>query len=244
MTNTITLPVPVIENPRWRVNVRPATYQRERIPTLSDCLDIVEKSRVRLRGWDFPHSGSRHGDVAFGQDWVASWSDAFGHLEYWRFYQSTQFLYLGSVREVTERDWNERIRNAMKFHADSHVDIDAVPGFVTITEIIYNLTEYFEFVARLAQAQIYSEPFRVLISLEDVGGFMLAADKQRSWSSNFVTSNKRIEYSVSLTPEDSVGAASDHAIKAAIAIFERFGWRHPNRDVIRSDQQKLLTRSW
>lgn len=244
MTAPEILPVPVLESPHWRVNFQPGTYAKNRIPTLQDCLDTVQKNRVRLRGWDFPHLGRRPEQIIYGPTWLGSWSDAFGHLEYWRLYQSSQFLYLGSVREVTESDWNARIRKSMKFHADDDVDIDKVPGFLSLTEVIYNTTEYFEFAARLAQAGIYTERVNISVGLTGVKGFMLAADENRGWSSDFVTSMDNMKYEVSLSQTELVASAAEHAFRCTIWIFERFGWLKPNMDAIKSDQQKLLTGKW
>jgi len=55
----IDLPVPVLQHPHWRVNFRPAVYEDNLIPTLAKCFEIIEKNRVSLRGWDFPHLSRR-----------------------------------------------------------------------------------------------------------------------------------------------------------------------------------------
>lgn len=235
------LPVPVLENPHWRVNFQPRTYEKTRL-SLDACLDIVQKNRVRLRGWDFPHVGRRNEQLIFGENWVGTWSDAFEHLEYWRFYQSAQFLYLGSIREVTEKDWNKVIRKSMRFHADDNVDIDKVPGFVSLTEVIYNTTEIFEFAARLAQAGVYTEPVHVSIRLNGVRDFMLAADENRGWTSDYVTQLDKISFEETLDQTELVASAAERAFACSVFIFERFGWFKPNLDAIRSEQQKLLKR--
>jgi hypothetical protein len=171
------LPVPVRDYPHWRVTYRPATYEENRIATLSECFETVSKNRVSFRGWDFPHMPSGSDDVAYGDHWVAAWSDFMGHLEYWRFYQSTQYLYLGSVREVTEKGWAEKLRATQHFINDE--DLAAAPGFLSITNFTYNVTEIFEFAARLAQASIYREPVEITIRLTGIQGFILAADPNR-----------------------------------------------------------------
>ncbi|HEX6097074.1 MAG TPA: hypothetical protein VF432_12170 [Thermoanaerobaculia bacterium] len=243
MTTAEKLPVPVLENPHWRVNFRPEAYVPDRLETLADCLDVVRKTRVRLRGWDFPMV-PQDSKLVFGDTWIAGSSDFMGHLEYWRFYQSTQFLYLGSIREVTESDWETEIRKAMKWRAHGTVDVDAVPGFLSLTESIYNLTEYFEFAARLAQAQIYMDPVTVTISIKGVAGFMLAAEPGRRWTTEYVTGASELTYTKTFTPTDLIASAADHALTCALWLFERFGWLKPNVDAIRTDQQKLLSRQF
>ncbi|MBV8517306.1 MAG: hypothetical protein JO197_07875 [Acidobacteria bacterium] len=167
-----------------------------------------------------------------------------GHLEYWRFYQSSQFLYLGSVREVTDPEWAEKIRTTMKWHARDRVNIDEVPGFLSVVECVYNLTEYFEFAARLAQAEVYTDSVTVSISIKGIKGFMLAADHNRLWKPDFVATQDEFHYSHAYSPADLVSSAAEEALRCTTWLFERFGWLHPNLDVLRSDQQKLLTQKF
>lgn len=238
------LPVAVLEHPHWRVNYRPSSYVADRLPTLSECFAVIQKTRVALRGWDFPHVSSRQSEHDRGDSWIAGWNDFRGHIEYWRFYQSAQFLYLGTVREITEAAWTPKLREAMRFHADSNVDIDAVPGFLSLTNSIYNITEYFEFAARLAQSQTYVDPVTISISLNGVAGFMLAADENKMWSSDFVARRGDLKYETTLAPAELVASAAEHAVTCTVWLFERFGWLNPNVDAIRTDQQKLLTRQY
>jgi len=242
MTPVQKLPVPVLEHPRWRVNYRPATYVADRLANLSDCWEILHKTTVRLRGWSFPYMPSRDAERDYGDTWVAGWSNFEGHVEYWRFYQSTQFLYLGSVREVTEPEWTSKLRRTMDSHAAPGVDLDSVPGFLSLTNSIFNITEFFEFAARLAQAQVYTDPVTIDISIRGIRGFMLAADANKMWSSDYVARQPDLRYEKTLTPAELVASAAEHAIGCAVWLFERFGWLKPNIDAIRTDQQKLLTR--
>ena len=41
----VELPVPVLEHPHWRVNIRPNDYQEQLIPSLGKCLEIIEVDR-------------------------------------------------------------------------------------------------------------------------------------------------------------------------------------------------------
>jgi len=232
------LPVPVRDYPHWRVTYRPETYDENRIPSLSDCLEVVTKNRVSLRGWDFPHVPRSGEEMAYGSRWIAAWSDFMGHIEYWRFYQSTQFVYLGSVRETTERAWAEHLRATQHFM--DREDIANVPGFISITNFVYNVTEIFEFATRLAQASIYREPVEIAINLSGIRGFVLAADPNRMWPNAYAASQPEIAYKQSFTPADLVADAATAAVACTAWFFERFGWLDPNMAVIRSDQQKFL----
>ncbi len=242
MTPADKLPVPVLEHPHWRVNFRPSKYVPNRLATLSECLEVLQKARVRLGGRDFPHSPNPH-QLGYGDTWVAGSSDFMGHLEYWRFYQSTQFLYLGSVREVTEPEWQARIRDSLKRRTGTPEDVDAPPGVLSITDAIHNLTEYFELASRLAQAQIYEDPVTISVSVKDVAGFMLVAPGRR-WPAEYVTRESELRYSRTFGPAELIASSADHALACALWLFERFGWLKPNVDLIRTDQQKLLTRQF
>ena len=237
------LPVSVREVPHWRVTYRPSTYDEQRIPRLSECLEIVSKHRVRLRGWDFPSIPPQNDEMEYGSRWIAAWSDFMGHLEYWRFYQSTQFLYLGSVREVTEKEWTEKLRNTQRF-SNQRDFMTSAPGFLSITNFIYNLTEIFEFAARLAQAGVYSEPLEIAIRISGIKGFILAAGPGEYWPDAYSASEPELTYQQTLTPADLVASAADVAINCTVWFFERFGWLNPHVSVIRTTQQRLLTRTF
>jgi hypothetical protein len=68
------LPVPVKRFPYWTVLYRPEAFVPERIASMSECVKLVEKARVQLRGWDFPHLGIREDRVlaAFSKRTVRS----------------------------------------------------------------------------------------------------------------------------------------------------------------------------
>jgi len=102
MMETTDIPVDVTNGPHWRVNFRPDSYDKEVIPTLNESMRLAQQSVVQLRGWDYPHVSGNKVEQARGQNWVASWADFMGHVEYWRLFQSGQFLHLFKMLEATE----------------------------------------------------------------------------------------------------------------------------------------------
>lgn len=236
------LPVPVLEYPHWRVTYRPATYVENRIESLSRCYAIVSREQVRLRGWDFPYLPASRAELVEGRRWIGAWSNFMGHIEYWRFYQSTQFLYLGAVREVSEDGWREKLRGQQRFL--DKPDISDVPGFVSITNLIFNVTEIFEFAARLSQAEVYLEPLDISIQLIGIRGFTLAADRDWSWPYAFAASEAELSFQQTFVPAELVASAADSALNCAVWFFERFGWLNPNVAAIKSEQQRLLERTY
>ncbi|HEX6083426.1 MAG TPA: hypothetical protein VF266_02810 [Thermoanaerobaculia bacterium] len=235
------LPVPVLEHPHWRVNYRPSAYVAGKVPTLDECWEILQRTTVRLGGWPFPRIPVRDSDRDYGDGWIAGWSNSSSRVEYWRFYQSTQFLYLGNPREVADPQQMSELRSAMTSNTDSPSDLESVPGFLSITNSVETITKFFEFAARLAQARVYVDPITIDISIKGIAGFMLAAESKWWWT-DYVARQAEFRYEKTIAPAELVAAAAEHAIQCAVWLFGRFGWAKPNVDAIRTDQQKLLAR--
>ena len=176
-----------------------------------------------------------------GTHWVASWSEFMGHLEYWRFYQSTQFVYLGSVRERTEPDWDEKLRNQTKFHfGHLGTDVRNAPGFLHMKNFIYTVTEYFEFASRLCQAEVYEGALEVSIALRGTQGSILTTDPDRFWHRLYRSPSLDLENTWTISTTDLITAASNHSLEAMVWFFERFGWTELSPDVLKSDQEAFL----
>lgn len=62
-----TSPNPIVEEIKssayWRVVIRPAKYDENRLKSAKQCFDIIDASKVSLRGWDYPHLDSREQNV-------------------------------------------------------------------------------------------------------------------------------------------------------------------------------------
>ncbi|MBF0329946.1 MAG: hypothetical protein HQL10_12370 [Nitrospirae bacterium] len=242
MKEKIELPVPVLDNPHWRVNFRLAEYKEQLVPSLGNCFEIIEKNKLSLRGWDYPHLSRRDADRGYGKNWIASWSDFLGHYEYWRFYQSGQFLHLFSVREATETEWRKKLEAEMRSHLSSMSDIDweTVPGFISIVNFTYNVTEIYEFAARLCQSQVYQGPINIKIELRGIKGFVLSAPWKRAWYSYYAASEDILERTADYESDDLVASSKEAALESIVWFFERFGWLNPTPSVISNDQENLI----
>ena len=123
------------------------------------------------------------------------------------------------------------------------VEWDTVPGFISILNLLYNVTEYFEFAARLAQAGIYEGAVTVRIELHGVKGFVLTPESDRSWGLYCVASENLLEKSWAIPSDKLVADTSGHSLAATAWFLESFGWREPNLAVLQKDQEKFLRRS-
>lgn len=240
--NPTSLPVPVIEHPHWEVIIHPEEYTNELIPTLADCYKLIEQTKVSLRGWDYPHLSREEKERGQGTDWVASWS-SFKHYEYWRLFQSSQFLHLFSLPE-TAPSWKNELKETTKMHlGDMHdVDFEKIPGYISIGNFIYTITEVFEFATRLVQKNLYTGNVFISIKLHNIKGFVLTTDRNRAWWGYYAASENILGYQWKVPSVELVTESPKKALKAIAWFFERFGWIEQNNDAIREDQEKLLAR--
>lgn len=239
------LPVPVTNFPFWRVSFRPETYVPDLIPTLTDCVKLVEKTRVRLRGWDFPNWSPHKTEESFGSTYIASWANFMGSIEYWRLYQSGQFVHLAAVREVTEGQWRvklqqETIGHLGRLSAMRDKDWDSVPGYISLINLVYIVTEVFEFAARICQAGVYRGVLSVSIEINGIKGFVLTTDFDRAWSEYCAAGEDHFGRAWQISSDNLVSASAEHSMTAIAWFCERFGWLSPNLNALKNDQQKFL----
>jgi len=239
MNDNFNIPVPVLDNPHWRVVFRPSTFENSRIQSISRLKELVEQNQVRLRGWDFPHMGGSE-ERGTGNNWIASWSTFRSHIEYWRFFQSTQFVYLSSVREKTEQEWDTKLRREFHSRQLNEEQIDAIPGFFSLTNFIYTITEYFEFASRLCQASIYSEPIEITIELKKIRNFTLTASWDRALYELYQATEDDLGNSWSFEPTELIAASNEASLETIVWFLERFGWVGMKTEVLRKDQENFL----
>jgi hypothetical protein len=229
------------EGPHWRLVIRPQPHVDERLP-LEECLGTVAAATVHFRGWDFPHFNRRE-SPEIRVDSVGSADNFRGHLEYWRQFQSGQFVYIASVREWSLGEWGETLRRASERHLNVSESFDwpAVPGFVDLVNFVYIITEFFEFAARLTQALPRAEEVEITVGLYGIGGFVLTTDDQRrSLWEYYASAEDTLERTVSLPLLELVASSHEQALDVIRWFFVRFGWLNPNMESIRRDQEELM----
>lgn len=241
VTQTV-LPVDVLDHPHWRINYRPHEYIEERIPSLGQCFKIIEKNRVSLRGWDYPHLSNHQKERGQGTNWVASWSSFMGHREYWRFYQSTQFLHLFSVREATEDGWRTKLQTQTASHLShmDHINWNNVPGFISLLNFIYCATEIVEFAARLCQSEVYKGELDITIQLNKIKGFVLTTEWDRVWLEYYSASEDMLGKTWTIDSGSLIADSAQYSLDVVVWFFERFGWLNPTIAVLRKDIDNYL----
>jgi len=210
-------------NGYWRVNIRPTRFEENRIPSLSECRRIVEASRVVLRGWDYPHV--RPERIVNGNDWIESSVDwQHGHIEYWRLFQSGQFVHHSAMREDYEE--TSRAKHGLDF-----------------LNTLYTITEIFEFSARIAAQTVLTPEAIIEFELHGTADRRIFSwDPGRYFSMDYVCRIEAISHSDQWPDEVLLGRAAELALDATVYVLERFNWTEVPRGLLAEEQRKFLGR--
>lgn len=218
----------------WRINLRPTEYNSNRIGSLSECRDLVESSQVRLRGWYYPHIDEK--EFVNGQNWVASGSDFGGSIEYWRLYQSGQFIHQFAMEEDYGLKESRRHELTEEFRTEAK-------GYLSILSTLYSITEIFEFTARMASKGIFVPGIELSIRLIDTEDRQLFFwDKLRTLNRAYKCTIPEILYGATFDRLKIMACAPELALDATRYIFERFNWSQVPMGILAEEQRKLLER--
>ena len=224
----------------WRINFQPVVATTK-LKTLGDCCNIVEKNQVQLRGWNYPHFPRRkdeESNVESGNNYYSGWIEWHDHIEFWRMYQSGQFLHYLALREDRgDRDGWDIVEN-------SNIEPNK---FLSIVGTIYEITEIFEFLSKLVRENLYDEGVKVSISLHNTENRMLKMDDPvRSFFmyGEYKTGIKDISFEQIYSKEDLITKSHDLSMGAILYFFDRFNWHKPPLDVLKKDQDILINRRW
>lgn len=225
----------------WRILFEPNSDQTKLTP-LKECREIVDRNSVHLRGWDYPHIPRRTGnDTAlepgdnYWQGWL-DWED-YHHKEFWRMYQSGQFIhYLGLYEDwVTDPKFNSMWEREAKTMGQG--------GGLGITSTVFLITEIYQFLSRLATNNLYDEGVNVSISLNNTKDRQLYVDSYSRIPLSYSrkTSADNIKFEESYKKEEILADPKELAFQTIIYFFERFGWDNPNIETIKTDQENLIS---
>lgn len=221
--------------PHWRVIIRPEVFEEGRIPSLADCQQIVESSKVSLGGMGYPRL-YHHEKLSRGNDWVGYRFQLPGVLEVWRFYQSGQFVQRFSLRESEMDDVAvERERNRV------YTPEDFTPmGFMDWMLTLYTVTQVFEFAARLAEKGVFDDALRITIEMIGVKDRVLCLLGGVLQMDRFYAAGEdRLAGEWACGTEDILANSAALARVATAHFFERFGW-DVSPDWLANQQKKFF----
>jgi len=232
-------PVRVLEKIKsrgyWEVVIRPMHFEKERINDLIQCLKIVEECKIMLRGWDYPHISNKEPPYC-GIDYFESVTDWDAYKEFWRMYQSGQFVHLFGLHE----DWFE---DEIPLFGPSQYSSIKPGSILEVSMTLYSLTEIFQFATNLARKNLFDESAFVSIKLHGLMNRTLQSFDfgRRFWNQytchiNSFPIEKEIPVKTLLEKNDEI------ALTETFEVFKRFNWASPPKDTFKTDQLKLIER--
>lgn len=213
------LPEKIITLPHWRVNYRPSIYKK-RLSDPQVAFDLVRKSLVRLRGWDYPYISQERSEQIREQEYIASGCDWQGLIEYWRLYYSGQFIHLFTPRENAFYDKT---------------------GFIDVPNTLYNIAEVVEFAARLAEKEIYQDSLQITIEIKNIKDYRLSAKDKPWWRGGYPATADTVGKTIEVNTSELLGQTAVITLDTIVYILKLFGWDNPPRDTLKNDLEKFLT---
>ncbi len=162
-----------------------------------------------------------------GQDVDAS---MVSHYEAWRFFTSGQFNHLRAI----SADWREGRKGTY-----------VPPGYdsvVEVWEIVFYLTEVYEFAARLALSAAGDDPMVVSVEVDTLGNRALVV--AQSHRAEFIEPYRvptRLAKELTLARDDLVARPREIAAELAREFFVRCGWK-PALEQLLEHQRELTER--
>jgi len=219
----------------WRVQIRPIVFQKDRIPSLRDCWKIVEDSTIMLRGWDYPHVD--HDNRENATDYIGLHVDFNSHIEYWRLYQSGQFIHHFSCMEEYVVDPQNLSPLSVRTPSPSG-------KYLSVLATLYTLSEIFLFASKLASKQVLDPACEISITLNGMENRQLFFfDRSRYLRRAYVCQQPTLPYVKTYSLPELM---SDYALHARVAlawIFERFQWLDISEGFFQEEQTKYLERN-
>jgi hypothetical protein len=222
----------------WKVTIHPLQYQENRYGFL-ELKQLIEKTKVSLRGWDYPHLDRR---TTFNRDgFIESYSEFDYLIEYWRFYRSGKFIHLFGMRE-DGRDKSLVLERFRWYGHDAEVP-ENLRG-LSIIAAVYSLTEIFEFAIRLANHGVFESGVRIEVELFGLRNRMLYfEDFGRDLRKAYVCRDEHIKReAVFKTPSELTESGRAMAVSWFIEIAHQFQWDSPPRAIMEEEQRKFLER--
>ena len=215
----------------WKVVIRPSTFKDKRVQDRSTLEHILRKTSVSIKGWSFPNVDDFR-EFDEGPDWIGQEIEWKPILEFWRFYQSGQFVYYSRMAE----DWRYSSSQCLTHEGRSrNANLD-------MTEMVTRFTEIFEFAARLSFSEVGDTGTHLEVTLANFGDYLIRTPSAPGVPYRICQANKpEMTYRNDLSSAELVTDKGDLALKAALEFFQRFKW-DPGIELLRDIQAGILSR--
>jgi hypothetical protein len=227
------------KNGYWHFLFYPRKPVKDKFENKTAIKELVTRNCVKLRGYSFPFvpgTKTEYQDIYNGNNYVESYSDYGRHKEVWRYYQSGQFIRYLSLWEDGMED-NEAFTQK---HGETKPK-----EILSILNAVYLVTEFFEFLRRIASEGFCKEGLIVKTELFNMQGRKLKIlDQLRvPLHGDYTSYSNHIEIGPKNLDNDDLQLKSrESALEFILSIFESFNWDKPPIDTIKNDQKRLLER--
>lgn len=214
----------------WRVEIRPADFVERRVPSVKVLQKAIEKARVELRGWDFPHIPQTW-DIPESQSWTGVETDWSSHVEIWRAFLSGQFVYRGGVWS----DWIDQ-----RHFGGGRQNWKPGTG-MPIVSSLWSITEFCEFAARFSQTEAGGDAMVLGISFHGLKDRVLFGDHERRvWFEDYGPARLNdFAFTRTLSRAELISTAARVAVSCSAELFELFGW-NASSELLNSIQTELF----
>jgi hypothetical protein len=215
----------------WEVLIRPAKFVENRIESLGRCKEIIRDLSVRWKGWYYPHYSFKNPPTN-GIDYIEQSLDFQQYLEFWRYYQSGQFIHFFGMVE----DWQDQVTEWSKTNLKPFEALDVI-------DALYTFTEIYEFMSRLAAKELLGDSCKISITLHRTKNRQLIMlDRKRHFSGLYKSELEPIPREISISTAELMAKSAELSLDHTIWVFEKFNWDNPPRGVLLEDQKKLIER--
>jgi hypothetical protein len=210
----------------WRVRIRASVFHPAQLRDKNDCQRLILQSAIATEGWQYPIASGRLTEQ--GPDWIGEAANISVFIDYWRFYQSGQFIHHLAIRE--DHMVRTNLFNPHFF----------VPGenkkYLAVTASICMLTDIIEFASRLAYRDVLAPRAVIDIELHKMAGRELTyLMPGRRLPRSFWFKDEVVSLGGEYKPEDLISRPADIAVELSMMLFNRAGWEMP-RALITEDQ--------
>ena len=222
----------------WRIVIHSTEYQTKRLPTRAGLENLLSKATVSLRGWPYPYYKPKPDELVYNGKWLEGKINWERYREYWRLYESGQWIHYSNVR--TAGVPREEIFRGRAPLPPPHTGYISVRG-----EILFTLTEILHFAVGLGQSGVLEPEALLSIELHNTNDYMLFESFDRFFRDGYVnTSDTPITFEHNLLSAELPALADKMALDMAIKVFSVFNWI-PAEVAVRTlaeDQKKLIER--
>jgi hypothetical protein len=220
----------------WRIEFRSTEYKARRITTRASMEALVSKASVSLRGWPYPYYET--GKTAFpGGQWLEGRIMWGNYREYWRLYESGQWIHYARVYGAGEK--REEVFKGRSPLPPVH------EGYIHVRGLLFTLTEMFQFAVGISQSGILDPTAYLSVQLHNTKDYMLYESFDRFFTDRYVNpTDVPIMFEQTLPVNELLASANQMALDMAIKVYSVFNWT-PADAAIRTlgeDQKKLIER--